>query len=174
MYAHRFDSRADKKLRFTFIPHCTCMCHLVVSAHLHSLVLLPHHLSDHPAVPTAIHLQLPRCGGQIPCALPLRTLAPWPRTSPSHVKNSMIERGDPWCRFFTQPQTCRLSRFLQFVAIRSFTADRSLLQPTDSVTTTLHTSHFLTESHAHAWLKSCVWRAHTMCHPHVFVLTLFD
>ena len=32
------------------------------------------------AVPTALHLQLPRCGGQIPCALPLRTLAPWPRT----------------------------------------------------------------------------------------------
>ena len=49
--------------------------------HLHSL-LLPHlHLSDHPVLPTARQLQLPRCGGQLPCALPLRTLAPRPRTS---------------------------------------------------------------------------------------------
>ena len=48
--------------------------------HLHSF-LLPHfHLSDQFAVPTARQLQLPRCGGQIPCALPLRTLAPWSRT----------------------------------------------------------------------------------------------
>ena len=40
--------------------------------HLHSLLLLPHlHLSDHPAVLTARHLQLPRCGGQTP----LRTSA---------------------------------------------------------------------------------------------------
>ena len=48
--------------------------------HLHS-VLLPYlHLSGHPVLPTARQLLLPRCGGQIPCALPLRTLAPWPRT----------------------------------------------------------------------------------------------
>ena len=25
-----------------------------------------------------------------------------------------------------------------------------------------------------AWLKSCFCRARIMCHPHVFVLTLFD
>ena len=30
--------------------------------HLHSLLLLPHHLSDHPVLPTARQLQLPRCG----------------------------------------------------------------------------------------------------------------
>ena len=48
-----------------------------------------------------------------------------------------------------------------------------------------HTSHvtFFSVLHnylnAHAWLKSCVCRAHIMCHElspcaHVFVLTLFD
>ena len=46
------------------------------------------------------------------------------------------------------------------------------------VNTTPHTSHFLTDSHAHAWLK-CVCRAHITCHEsfpctHVFVLPLFD
>ena len=56
----------------------------------------------------------------------------------AHVKSSMIERGDPLCRFFTQPQTCRLSRF--FVAVRSFTGDSSLLQPTVCVKTTPHTT----------------------------------
>ena len=50
--------------------------------HLHAL-LLPHlHLSDHPVLPTARQLQLPRCGGQMPCALPLRTLAPWAENEP--------------------------------------------------------------------------------------------
>ena len=34
-----------------------------------------------------------------------------------------------------------------FVAVRSFTADSSLLQPTESVNSTPHTSHFLTFSH---------------------------
>ena len=48
---------------------------------LHSL-LLPHRLlSWHPVLPSARQLHLPGCGGQIPCALPLRTLAPWPSTS---------------------------------------------------------------------------------------------
>ena len=42
------------------------------------------------------------------------------------------------------------------------------------VNTTPHTSHFLNDLHAHAWLKSCVCRAHIMCHEsspcaHVFV-----
>ena len=83
------------------------------------------------------------------------------------------------CRFFTQPQTCRLSRFFQFVAVRSFTADSSLLQPKGGVNTTLHTSHFLVQLHGHAWLKSCVCRARITCHDasscaHVFVRTLFD
>ena len=46
--------------------------------------------SYHPAVPTARHLQLPRCGGRIPCVLPLRT-APWPRTtSTSYEPNDHI------------------------------------------------------------------------------------
>ena len=43
-----------------------------------------------------------------------------------------------------------------------------------TVNTTPHTSHFLVQVHAHAWLKLRVCRAHIMCHPHVFVLTLFD
>ena len=47
------------------------------------------------------------------------------------------------------PNTFRsetLQDFL-FVAVRSFTADSSLLQPTESVNSTPHTSHFLTFSH---------------------------
>ena len=52
--------------------------------HLHSLLLLPYHLSDHAAVFTTRNLQLPWCRGKIPCVLPLRTLAPWPRTSLPH------------------------------------------------------------------------------------------
>ena len=69
--------------------------------------------------------------------------------------------------------------FLQFVAVRSFTADSSLLQPTGVCEH--HTPHvtFFIDLHAHAWLKSCVCRARIMCHEsspcaHVFVLTLFD
>ena len=68
-----------------FHAHVSCVISLLVflllTRHLHSLPLLPHHLSDHPGVPSARQLRLPGCGGQIPCALPLRTLAPWPRTS---------------------------------------------------------------------------------------------
>ena len=45
------------------------------------------------------------------------------------------------------------SKFFQFVAVRSCTADRSLLQPTGSVNTTPHTSTFHSKLHAHAWLK---------------------
>ena len=66
-----------------------------------------------------------------------------------------------------------------FVAVRSFTADSSLLQPTASVNTTPHTSHFFADLYAHAWFKSCVWRAHITCHvssscAYVVVLTLRD
>ena len=81
-------------LKFAFIPRCTrtlsvqrTQRHLVVGVVfgsrrlLHSLLLLHHHLSYHFAVLLARQLQLPRCGGQIPCVLPLRSLAPWPRTS---------------------------------------------------------------------------------------------
>ena len=86
MYAHCIGSRPTRlKVRIhpTLHAHVSsrfeyCSWSLRL---LHSLLLLPHHLSDHPAVPTARHLQLPRCRGQIPCVLPLRTLAPWPRTS---------------------------------------------------------------------------------------------
>ena len=72
--------------------------------------------------------------------------------------------------------TSDVSTFKFFdVAVRSFTADSSLLQPT-GLEGEHHTSHvaFLVQLHAHAWFKSSVCRAHVMCHPHVFVLTLFD
>ena len=58
--------------------------------------------------------------------------------------------------------------FLLFVAVRSFTADSSLLQPTGWCEQ--HTSHvkFSRVSphylHAHAWLKSSVWRGHITFH----------
>ena len=45
-----------------------------------------HLLSYHPVLPPAHQLHLPRCGGQIPCALQLlRTLAPLPSTTLSQV-----------------------------------------------------------------------------------------
>ena len=86
----------------------------------------------------------------------------------------MIERGDPLCRFFTQPRTCRHSRILFFSFLQWDLLQltvvccnrRGVRKPTP------HTSYFLTDSHAHARLKSCVCRARIMCHPHVFVLTL--
>ena len=92
---------------FQMISHCigsnlrlhSFTCHPIFMVHAHSVSLwlprhlqslpLPHHLSDHFTVPTARHLQLPWCRGWIPCALPLRTLAPWPRTSLPH-QQSMI------------------------------------------------------------------------------------
>ena len=84
--------RAHAWLKFgsALIPISSRMCHLVclsdrpLFGRLHSL-LLPHLLlSDHPVLPSARQLHLPGCGGQIPCATPLRTLAPWPRTSLAH------------------------------------------------------------------------------------------
>ena len=46
--------------------------------------------------------------------------------------------------------------FYRFVAVKSFTADSSLLQPTEGVNTTPHTVHFpqlFTFMRVHAWLK---------------------
>ena len=70
----------------------------LVMSHLHALMCLfwlssttplsslswPSSLSYHPVLPPAHQLHLPRCGGQIPCAISLmRTLAPC-RVRPSH------------------------------------------------------------------------------------------
>ena len=52
----------------------------------------------------------------------------------AHVKSDMIERGDPLCRLFTKPQTCRLSRFFSLLQL-----DRIQLS-TDGVCEH-HTSH---------------------------------
>ena len=61
--------------------HAHCRCVSIWSLrHLH-LLLLPHRLlSDHPVFPSTRQRHLPRCGGQIPCVLPLRTLG-WERAS---------------------------------------------------------------------------------------------
>ena len=59
---------------------CFWYLRLLPSSHL-----LPHHLSYHLTVPAAWQLLLPWCRGQIPCVLPLRTLAPRPRTTPPQV-----------------------------------------------------------------------------------------
>ena len=49
-------------------------------------LLVVHLLSYHLVFPLGHQLHLPRCGGQIPCALQLmRTLAPLPSTTLSHV-----------------------------------------------------------------------------------------
>ena len=62
---------------------CSSDC-LDISIHFFFLVFL---LSDHPVLLSARQLHLPRCGGQISCATPLRTLAPWPRTSLPHSQH---------------------------------------------------------------------------------------
>ena len=69
-----------------------CVCLIAVSLRLLHSLLLPHHLfSNHPVLPSARQRHLPGCGGQIPCVLPLRTLAPWPRTSlPHSEKNTPV------------------------------------------------------------------------------------
>ena len=59
------------------------------------LLLFPlfadHLLSYHPVLPPAHQLHLPRCGGQIPCALSLmRTLAPPCRVRPSHRRRTRV------------------------------------------------------------------------------------
>ena len=70
----------------SLIPsHVSCallLCMIVLSLRRLHFPLLPHHfLSDHLVLPSARQLYLPGCGGQIPCALPPRTLAPLPSTS---------------------------------------------------------------------------------------------
>ena len=95
-FAHCLGSRAGKAhVRIHPILHAhvssCCECCSWSLRLLHSLLLFPHHLSDHFAVPTARHLQLPRCGGQIPCALPRTTLAPWRRTSLPQVQSGLDE-----------------------------------------------------------------------------------
>ena len=61
------------------------------------------------------------------------------------------------CRLFTKPQTCRLSRFFRFVAVRSFTADSSLLQPTRWCKH--HTSHVHFSWAIHSDTCARVWLA---------------
>ena len=58
--------------------HCVFLC---LPRHLHSLPFPDLRLSDYLVLPSARQLHLPGRGGHIPCATPLRTLAPWPRTS---------------------------------------------------------------------------------------------
>ena len=59
---------------------------------LHFPLFAVHLLSYHPVFPPNHQLHLPRCGGQIPCALSLmRTLALLPSTTLSHVKHFSVE-----------------------------------------------------------------------------------
>ena len=69
------------------------------------------------------------------------------------------------------------------VAVRSFTADSSLMQPTGGVNSTHLTRHMFSLFHiclhAYAWLKSQFWRPHITFHEssscaHVVCLILFD
>ena len=112
--------------------HVPCACVSVVlivvsPRHLHSL--LPHlHLSDHPVLPTARQLQLPRCGGPIH---PLRTLAPWPRRTPPQVMSpttTSLQR-----RMSSTPRSPRASNILPMTSttMTSPSARRSLTRAED-------------------------------------------
>ena len=88
----------------------SCVCS--DSLRLHFPLFVHHLLSYHPVLPPAHQLHLPRCGGQIPCALSLmRTLAPLPSTTPltgcepddchimeatePYIQESSVENGSP-------------------------------------------------------------------------------
>ena len=58
----------------------------------------------------------------------------------AHVQSDMIERTDLLCAVFGK--TSDVSTFKIFVAVRSFTADVGLLQPTESVNTTPQKTRF--------------------------------
>ena len=60
------------------------------------------------------------------------------------VKEQHIEPGDPLCSFFTKLLGCDTLQVF-FVVVRSFTTDSNLLQPTEGVNSTPHTSHFLVQ-----------------------------
>ena len=59
------------------------------------------------------------------------------------VKEQHIGRGDPLCGFFTKLLRSDTLQDFFVVVVRSFTADSNLLQPTVSLNSTPHTSHFL-------------------------------
>ena len=63
------------------------------------------------------------------------------------VKEQHIERGDPLCSFFTK--LLRSDTLQDFFVVRFVHSwhDSSLLQPTGSVNSTLHTSHFFVFAH---------------------------
>ena len=70
------------------------------------------------------------------------------------------ERRDPSSGFFTKLlKSDTLQNFFEeIVVVRSLTADGNLLQPTGGVNRTLHTSHFLVESHRTDYLLVDVQR----------------
>ena len=51
--------------------------------------------------------------------------------------------------------------FLKFVAVRSFTADSSLIEPTGSVNTTPHTRPFFTVK----YMRTCMAQVWVRTHP---------
>ena len=97
------DSHAHAGLKFgsALIPSHPCFMRIVVVEsdcslslrQLHSPLLVHHLLSDHPVLPSARELHLPGCGGQIPCALPLRTLGPLPSTSLTNPREKARCKG---------------------------------------------------------------------------------
>ena len=87
------------------------------------------------------------------------------------MKEQQKERWDPLCRFFQTRSEARPCNIF-FDAVRSLTADRSLLQPTEGVNSTPHTSHFsqcCTTNDTHtrgSRRKFGVRTSRVMCHPH--------
>ena len=71
IYIHACHTLGSSLGPHSLIHACVIWCVWLLSLRqLHSLLL--HFLSDHPVLSSARQLHLPRCGGQIPCATPLR------------------------------------------------------------------------------------------------------
>ena len=136
MYAHCIGSRADKaqvQNHPTLHAHVSSRCESCSWSLrlLHSLHLFPHHLSDHLAVPTARHLQLPGCGGQTPCTLPLRTLAPWPRITPPQVMSPTTTSSQRLLSNTPRSPQASSGSLMTSTAITSPSARRSLMRAED-------------------------------------------
>ena len=70
----------------------------------------------------------------------------------SSCKERHGRTGRPVVPSFHKTSDVSTFKIFWFVAVRSFTAESSLLQPTECVNTTPHTSIFHSDLHAHDWL----------------------
>ena len=124
---------------------------------LHFPLFAVYLLSYRPVFPPGHQLHLPRCGGQIPCALQLmRTLAPLPRTilSQNHSQHFRNQMGENLVRKKKKNPTA--SRNLVLIPLQVDMATRKLVQ---TISTIFSDSLFKKGYHSYERKKvDCYWR----------------